>query len=272
MARRVKTFMDRIRKNIALPEMKILPGQLAFFVILMLIPLIALILSIASNLHISDNMLKTITNSQLPDIIINFIEYVDANEGLQVNTIIFFISALILASNGPNSMIIASNQIYKIKSKGFLYDRIKSLFMLFILILLVLFVIIVPVLGNYIIQWINIIFTSNDITSYITTIYSILNLPISWFFIFVSVKLLYTLAPDERIPSRNVNYGAIFTSFGWILFTKLYSVYINVFSGYSTIYGGISGMIVLMWWIYFLMYIFVMGMALNVSKYEERKE
>ena len=49
-------------------------------------------------------------------------------------------------------------------------------------------------------------------------------------------------------------------------------MYINVFSGYSTIYGGISGLLVLMWWIYFLMYIFVMGMALNVSKYEERKE
>ena len=33
-------------------------------------------------------------------------------------------------------------------------------------------------------------------------------------------------------------------------------------------YGGISGVIVLMWWIYFLAYFFVLGMALNVSKYE----
>lgn len=272
MARRVKTLMERIRKNIALPEMKILPGQLAFFVILMLVPLIALILSIASNLHISDNMLDTIKTSQLPEMIISFIEYIDANDGLHVNTTIFFVSALILASNGPNSMIIASNQIYKLKSKGFLYDRVKSVFMLLVLILLVLFVIVVPVLGNYIIRWINVVVASENISSYISTIYSILNLPISWFFIFFSVKLLYTLAPDERIPSKNVNYGALFTSFGWILFTKLYSVYINVFSGYSTIYGGISGLLVLMWWIYFLMYIFVMGMALNVSKYEERKE
>ena len=141
MARRVKTLMERIRKNIALPEMKILPGQLAFFVILMLVPLIALILSIASNLHISDNMLDTIKTSQLPEMIISFIEYIDANDGLHVNTTIFFVSALILASNGPNSMIIASNQIYKLKRQGFLYDRVKSVFMLLVFILLVLFVI-----------------------------------------------------------------------------------------------------------------------------------
>ena len=169
----------------------------------------------------------------------SFIEYIDANDGLHINTTIFFVSALILASNGPNSMIIASNQIYKLKSKGFLYDRVKSVFMLLVLILLVLFVIVVPVLGNYIIRWINVVVASENISSYISTIYSILNLPISWFIIFFFFFLFYTLSPVERIPCRNVNYGALFTSFGWILFTKLYSVYINVFSGYSTIYGGI---------------------------------
>lgn len=272
MARRVKTLMERIKKNIALPEMKILPGQLAFFVVLTLVPLIALILSIASNLHVSNNMLETIQSSQLPDMIIYFVEYIASNDGVHINTIIFFVSALILASNGTNSMIIASNQIYKIKNKGFIYDRIKAIFMLFVMIFLVLFIIVVPVLGNYIVKWVNLIITNETITSYISTIYSILNLPISWFFIFFAVKLLYTLAPDERIPSKNVNYGALFTSFGWIVFTKLYSVYINVFSGYSNIYGSMSGLLVLMWWIYFLMYIFVMGMALNVSKYEEKKE
>ena len=64
----------------------------------------------------------------------------------------------------------------------------------------------------------------------------------------------------------------MFTSFTWMIFTKLYSLYINTFGGYTTLYGSISGLIVLMWWIYFLSYLFVMGMALNVSKYEEKKE
>ena len=80
------------------------------------------------------------------------------------------------------------------------------------------------------------------------------------------------MAPDQRIPSYKVNYGAVFTSFSWLIFIKLYSVYLNVFGGYNNIYGSISSLIVLMWWIYFLSYLFVMGMALNVSKYENKND
>lgn len=272
MAKRVMTLFERIKKNIALPEMKILPGQLAFFFVLTIVPIVALVLSIASNLHISTDIIDSFVNSQLPDNIIVLIKYISSSDGAHINTIIFFVSALILASNGTYSMIISSNQIYKVKDKGFIYDRIKSIFMLFILIFLVIFIIVVPVLGNFIIKGISVVLDNNSIVEYIYMFYQVLNIPLSWFFIFFSIKLLYTIAPDSNISSRNVNYGALFTSFSWVIFTKLYSVYINVFNGYSTIYGSISSLLVLMWWIYFLSYLFVMGMALNVSKYEEKKE
>lgn len=272
MARRVLTLLDRIKKNIALPEMKILPGQLAFFFVLTLVPIIALTLSIVSNLHIPTNVINTMVENQLPIAIVEFVKYLSSSEGAHINTIIFFVSALILASNGTYSMIIASNQIYKVKNKGFIYDRIKAIFMLFILMFLLIFIILVPVFGDIIVKWVTSVVNNVDINNYINSIYQIINLPLSWFFIFFSIKLLYTMAPDYRLPSKNVNYGAIFTSFTWMVFTKLYSLYINTFGGYTTVYGSISGLIVLMWWIYFLSYLFVMGMALNVSKYEEKKE
>ena len=272
MARRVLTLVDRIKKNIALPEMKILPGQLAFFFVLTLVPIIALVLSVASNLHIPTNVINTMVENQFPNTIVEFVKYLSSSDGAHINTIIFLVSALILASNGTYSMIIASNQIYKVKNKGFVYDRIKAIFMLFVLILLLAFIILVPVLGDFIVKWVTSFINNSDINNYINSIYQVINLPLSWFFIFFSIKLLYTMAPDYKLLSKNVNYGALFTSFTWMVFTKLYSLYVNTFSGFTTIYGSISSLIVLMWWIYFLSYLFVMGMALNVSKYEEKKE
>ena len=65
MARRVKTLLERIKKNIALPEMKILPGQLAFFFVLTLVPIIALVLFLVSYLafYLSlKNHLKNLNN------------------------------------------------------------------------------------------------------------------------------------------------------------------------------------------------------------------
>jgi membrane protein len=272
MAKRVLTLVDRIMKNIALPEMKILPGQLAFFFVLTLVPIIALILSIVSNLRIPTNVLNTMIENQFPDTIVEFVKYLSSNDGANINTIIFFVSALVFASNGTYSMIIASNQIYKIKNKGLIYDRIKAIFLMFILIFLLIFIVFVPVFGDFIVKFVTTIVKNSNINYFINIFYQVVNLPLSWFFIFISIKLLYTIAPDNKISSKNVNYGAFFTSLTWILFTKLYSLYINTFGGYANIYGSISSLLVLMWWIYFLSYLFVMGMALNVSKYEDKKE
>jgi uncharacterized BrkB/YihY/UPF0761 family membrane protein len=71
------------------------------------------------------------------------------------------------------------------------------------------------------------------------------------------------MAPDKKIPSHNVNGGAIFTTFGWIGITALYSYYINTFANYSVFYGSLANIVVLMIWVYFLSYAFVIGMAMN---------
>ena len=87
--------------------------------------------------------------------------------------------------------------------------------------------------------------------------------------IFWMIKLIYTLAPDSPIPSKYMNKGALFTTLGWMIGTTLYSLYISNFANYRMFYGGISTIIVMMIWIYFLAYILVMGIAFNVTEYED---
>ena len=66
-----------------------------------------------------------------------------------------------------------------------------------------------------------------------------------------------------NIPSSQTTYGAIFTSIGWIIVTAIYSFYINNYANYSLFYGTLANLVVLMVWIYFLSYIFVIGLAMN---------
>ena len=80
------------------------------------------------------------------------------------------------------------------------------------------------------------------------------------------------MAPDIRINPKEVNYGALFTSCSWIIVTQIYSLYVEHFSNYSNFYGNLSNLLVLMWWIYILSYIFVLGIGLNVTKYQLTKE
>jgi len=271
MKRRIRALYKRLIINIKKPEMLILPGQLSFFFLLTLIPLTALIISILSRINVFGNFKEMLLFNNVPNALKNIIDNLSNVNRANTNAIVFFASALFLASNGTHSMIIASNKLYNIKDRDYIHRKLKSIVMLLVLIALLFFVFAVPVFGDMIIKLIGNI-TGDFIGNIIETIYNLLKYPLSTLLVFFAIKLLYIMAPDAKINRREVDYGALFTSVSWIIVTQGYSLYIEHFSNYSNLYGSLSNILVLMWWIYILSYIFVLGIGLNVSKYQLKKE
>lgn len=267
MKKRFNTFIHHLIKNIEKPEMRILPGQLAFYFVLTLIPLAALLGSIISIANIPVDILGDSFAKHLPAGVNGILVQVSTENNISINLIVFFISSLILASNGTHSMIIASNHIYKIPDKSYLNRRIKALFMMVNLIILLLFIVIFLVFGDKIVNLICSLDTGERIYKIFYTVYQILKYPLSLLLIFISIKILYTMAPDTNIKSKHVTYGAVFTSITWVVATRVYSIYIDKFSHYNSFYGSISNLIVLLLWIYILSYVFVLGMTLNATRY-----
>ncbi len=104
---------------------------------------------------------------------------------------------------------------------------------------------------------------SRGIITNITLLISVLKGPVSWFIIFVFIKIIFTMAPDKKIESHEVNKGAIFTTVGFILVTYVYSIYTTNFARYDVFYGNLASIVVLIIWFYLLSYIFTIGLALN---------
>lgn len=271
MKSRTKRMIKSIYNIVQKPEMRILPGQLSFFFLLSLIPLIALIGAIASSFHVSLSTIESLFAISIPPEVTSALSVFVSGKSIGTNMVIFYISAFILASNGTHSMIIASNSIYKFKDKDYLSRRIKAVLMTIILVFLLLFLIVVPVFGDFIVSLINNAVGASTNTKVINIIYQVLKYPLSLIFIFISVKLLYTMAPDKKIKSSTTTKGAIFTTVIWILASEVYSVYIGVFNKYDLFYGSVANILILMLWIYLLSYVFVLGMALNANTYEKEK-
>ena len=114
----MKIFLRKVISIIKLPEMRILPGQLAFFLVISIIPLITLVGAIGSGFGLPSTSIKEILDSVVPHDIINYLIPANTNEILNFNMIIFFIAAFILASNGTYSIINTSNEIYKVKDSS----------------------------------------------------------------------------------------------------------------------------------------------------------
>lgn len=268
MKDKLKRGIHSFLKVITKPEMEILPGHLAFSFVLSIVPTLTILTFVASFFHLSlDFIDEFITNAFSRDFA-NLLIGNNITIHMDFNFIMTLIVGYVLASNGPASIIVSSNTIYGIKNSGFLKRRIKALIMVLLIILLFVFLLIFGVFGNKIIEMFKLMEISQKIITNITLLVSVLKGPISWFIIFLFVKLIYTMAPDKKVPSHEVNKGAIFTSVGFVLVTYIYSIYTTHFAKYDVFYGNLASIVVLMIWLYLLSYIFTIGLALNYREEE----
>lgn len=264
-SKKMRIFMRRVISIIRLPEMRILPGQLAFFLVLSIIPLITLVVTIGSGFGLPATSIKETLESVVPS---NVIEYLvpTANQSmLSFNVIVFFIAAFVLASNGTYSIVNTSNEIYKVKGNSEIKKRAKAVLMTIILVMLLLFLILVPAFGDVLAKLIIDSIHNNSVSNIVEGIYHLLKYPISLFLIYYNLKLLYTIAPDTKISSRSTIPGALFTTIMWLLSSKIYAFYVDYFANYNVFYGGMSNILVLLIWVYILAYIFTLGMCFNAT-------
>lgn len=272
MIEKLKEFFRNFWTVINRPEMAVLPGQLAFFFVLSVVPIITLISYGASFLNLPidfiGNFLTKAFSAEISSLIVPEI----IGTAVSLKFLISMAIGYFFASNGASSIIVTSNTIYGIKNSNWLKRRIKAIVMTFFIVLLFLFILIVPVFGDKIIEMIRYVNLNENISENIALIFNILKGPISWFIIFLFIKIIYTMAPDRKMPSANVNYGAVFTSVLWILATAIYSYYVTNFANYGAFYGALSNIVVLMLWVYLLAYIFTIGMALNYREEEIKLE
>ncbi len=265
---KIKSFFINVWKIMGKPEMAILPGQLAFFVILSLVPIITLIGYGATFFGLSiDSMIKVL-DANFSKSIVNMIVPIISGETLDLKLLIMFCVMFYIASNGADSIIIASNEIYNIKQSSWIKRRIKAILLTFVIVTLIMFVLLVPAFGTKIIDAVDYF----NIKSTLASVLEILQGPISWLIMFIFIKVIYTISPDRPLPSSGINFGAVFTTIGWLVTTYIYSYWINNFARYDIFYAGLSNIAVLMLWIYFLSYIFVVGMSLNHQALEAEME
>ena len=268
---KARDFILKIFKLLMKPEMRILPGQLAFFLVLTIIPLVALIATMAAALSISTESIRVAISSSVPEEVASILTNIMSGDGINFNIIIFYISAFILASNGTYSMINTSNEIYKVTPRNIISRRLKAIVMIFILVGLFIFLIAVPVFGSTFFEIIKQITGSGTAVTIIQGMLQILKYPIILLILYFNIELMYVIAPDQEIPAKTTKKGAIFTSICWILATEIFAFYVEKFARYDIFYGSISNILVLLLWVYLLSYIFVLGMVINASDYHEEK-
>lgn len=58
--------------------------------------------------------------------------------------------------------------------------------------------------------------------------------------------------------------GAVFTTAGWYIISFFFSIYVDIFTGFSIIYGSLATITLIMMWLYAIIYAIFLGAELNV--------
>ena len=73
---------------------------------------------------------------------------------------------------------------------------------------------------------------------------------------------IYWLVPNKKMRYKKQLPGALFAAVLWYAFSYVFSLYVDIFHGFS-VYGSLTFVVVIMLWFYFCMYIILIGAQIN---------
>lgn len=240
-------------------------AQASFFLIISAIPLLMLIFTIAKLFIDIDQqtLLHTINSfapSQISTLLTTVINELFSKSSSISIISITVVSTLWLASRGIMALYTGLNSIYHASTRNYFYRRLISVVYTLAFIATLILTIIFFVFGNKLEQ---IIIGRSRILSEIVNF--LLRGKIIIFMIYLSMifALFYKFLPkrDNRFKAQLP--GAVFSAVGWMVFSFIYSIYIENFSNYSYVYGSLAAIVLMMLWLYFCMNIFLYGAQIN---------
>lgn len=270
MIKKIKNIIKQIFTIINKPVMLMLPGEVAFSLFLSIFPIITLVGFVASSLGVSIANLFEWFGTVLPKEIADML-LIQGN-GSSLNVVIFTIIGFFVASNGPQSILVASNVLYEEPQDNSIKRRVKAIIMTILLVFMLIMIAVILAFGNQILDLLLNLESIKIVTVTIFNLFKVLKWPVMALFIFFIIKMIYTILTPPYVSSKSTNMGAGFTTIGWIVTTAIFSYYAVNIANYGIFYGSLSSIIIFIMWIYLLSYILVIGIGINSAIYLESKK
>ncbi|MCR5632307.1 MAG: YihY/virulence factor BrkB family protein [Eubacterium sp.] len=259
-------FKDIIRfvNSTADEHMGAFAAQSAFFIFLSFFPIVNILINIPRYLPITDDQLLEILYAVLPSRFETYVGNIVADMYENSSGSVAIISVVIAvwsAAKGIMAIKYGLNEVYRSRQTRN-YFIIRSISAVYTVVFLVLLVALIPLnmFGTQIAM-----FILNKFPEYSNETWLVLSLRGSATFVllFVMFELMYTIVPDRKLKFRNQVPGALFAAFSWVTATKIFSLYIDVYASKSYMYGSLTTVIMLMFWLDIVIYLVFVGAQIN---------
>lgn len=239
-------------------------AQSAYFFMLCMIPIILLLLTMVQYTPVTKADVMTAVIQVFPSSVENLITSI-VNQVYNQSTGVIpvtIVVALWSAGKGVLAMASGLNCIYRCReTRNYIVLRIRATFYTVLFIVVIILLLVLSVFGNtlnlFIAEHIPFLRRVADqliaarvfITPTVLVIFSL---------------MLYRYLPNRRGRFRDQLPGAMFVAVGWMVISWVFSIYLDVFKGFSNMYGSLTTIVLIMLWMYFCMYCILLGGEMNV--------
>lgn len=231
-------------------------AQTSFWVLIAFIPFTMFVLTLLQTIRIENTSLLFAFADLLPQPVSNMLHTlfseIEPPSGLISMTAILCVWS---ASNGTLALVKGLYSVFDVSRKrGFIMMRILAIFYTLLLAVVLLISLGLILFGRLILDWLAELMPSAFpvLLPALTPIFGF-SLLLAFFW------LMFLAVPRKRVGLRSAFAGAAFAAAGWMLFSFFFSVFVENFSNYSTLYGSLAAIVILMMWLYFCMFILLIG-------------
>ena len=256
----LKWFMNKFSEN----TLSVHAAHVVFFVMVSFFPFVMFFFTLLKYTPLTEDSLIRLLDAVVPSSISQILTtWINEAYHQSSGTIlsITVITTLWSGSKGFMGSTYGLDKIYNVKNRrNWLVNRLSSLLYTLAFTGILLVSLIVLLYGNRILLAIDSFFSIE--TPLFIGIFSLRSfLGFTIFFLFF--LLLYMFIPDRKPNVKEEIPGAMFTSVLWILFSYLFSIYIDYFTNFSSIYGSLTYIVLFMLWLYVCMNILFFGALIN---------
>lgn len=272
MIKRIGLKIQKILEQFEEHRLSAAAAHAAFFIILSFIPCIILLFSLLQFTSIEKVDILRMIQNVLPHNMLTFFTGI-IGEAYQKTATTVSISALAALWSAGRGMMALTQGLQWVagtrETRNYFAVRIRATLYTIVLLLSIIVFLLLGVFGNALLELITMKF---PITAYVTTmILDVKNVFLSLYAV-VIFSLIYRFMPGNQMKISYHVPGAVLSATGWMIFSYAFSMYIEEFSGFSNMYGSLTTIILIMLWLYFGMYITLIGAEFNQLLAERREK
>lgn len=236
----------------------------SYFIILSLFPALLLILSILSYTSLDVTNFLDFLQDFLPAALMSTVENLVYSVYRSASGAVVGLSAVTAlwsASRGIFGLLQGLNAIYDVaERRSYLHTRLLSLLYTFVFFLVLVVTLVLHVFGNTLLSLLSAV--DRPVLTFLMDL-----VDLRFFLLLVMQSLAFTVMfmalPNKRNRFLSSLPGGVLSSLGWLVYSDIFSIYVENFNRYSNIYGSLYAVALGMLWLYCCVSILFYGGALN---------